>query len=163
MKINVIHHYDQDVDTVFRAFSTEDFYVKKFTECGARDVEVLESDRDEGRYAITTKRQVPADAPSVLKSILGEWNTITQTEEWEGSLGEEYYSELKIDAEGVPVTIRGTMNLQSEGDGCVNDVELDIQCGVPLIGKKLAEFVAADTKKTLDAEHEFIKRYLSGD
>ena len=47
-----------------------------------------------------------------------------------------------------------------DGDGCVNDIEMEVKCGIPLLGKKLAEFIAQDIEKILAAEYEFIKEQV---
>ena len=54
------------------------------------------------------------------------------------------------------------MELRSEGAGCVNDVQLEIKCGIPLIGGKLADFVGGDAGKATQAEYEFIRAHLAG-
>jgi hypothetical protein len=48
----------------------------------------------------------------------------------------------------------------AKGKGCVNEVEITIRASVPLIGSKLAQFVARDTEATLAAEYAFIQDYL---
>ena len=148
MKVNATHKYSCGMDELFGHFSKPEFYVQKFEGCG------------EDSFEIKTERDVPADVPGFLANFVSEWNTLTQTETWEGAKGDEYYNELDISAGGVPVEIRGSMNLTPDGDGCVNDIEMEIKCAIPLVGKKLAEFIANDTAKTLAAEYEFIKEFL---
>ena len=157
MKINATHHYGCTMEQLFELFSSKDYYVKKFAACGARNIEVVESEAGEGRFSITTEREVPADVPAVLRSFLGDWNALTQEENWEGAPGDEYYSDLEISSAGVPVEITGSMNLSAVDNGCVNDIEIDVKCGIPLVGKKLEQFVAADIEKTLAAEYDFTK------
>jgi hypothetical protein len=61
----------------------------------------------------------------------------------------------------VPVTVKGSMELRTEGGGCVNDVQLEVKCGIPLIGGKLADFVGGDAEKAVRAEYEFIRAHLA--
>lgn len=160
MKVTAEHHYDADVDSVFALFSDPDFYVEKFKAVGARSVEVLEFQADGPNLQFTINREMPANAPSVIKSIIGEWNMLTQKEDWGGDPGEEYWNEFDIDAHGTPVTIKGSMLLRADGDGCVNEIELDIRCGIPLLGRKVEQFVAEDAEDSLEGEYEFIKSRL---
>lgn len=160
MKVTATHRYDCSIDELYELFTQKQYYLDKFDACGAKNVEILEAaDTDEG-FVVESQREVPADVPGVLKSFLGEWNTITQSEVWDGEPGDEYYNDFEIAAEGVPVEMTGTMNLMPDGDGCVNEIEIDISCAIPLVGKKLAQFVASDTEKTLAAEYAYTKKQV---
>ncbi len=156
MKVTAEHHYDADVDTVFALFSDPGFYEDKFRAVGARHVKVLEFEADGPSLRFSIEREMPANAPSVIKSIIGEWNMLTQSENWGGDPGEEYWNEFDIKAHGTPVTIDGSMVLRAEGEGCVNEVELDIRCGIPLLGRKVEQFVAEDAEESLAGEYEFV-------
>lgn len=162
MKVSASHVYNKSSKELYELFTQADFYPEKFAGIGARDVEILSTQTEDSGFKITTRRQVPADVPGVLKTFLGEWNTVTQQEFWQPYGDDEYGNELVIDADGVPATITGTMLLRPEGDGCVNDVELDIVANIPLVGKALAEFIAKDSEKSLAQEFSFITQFLKG-
>ena len=156
------HEYSHPVETVWSVFTTPEFYQEKFEGVGARDVEVLSSDSEEGEFTVETRRDVPLDVPAMLKTILGEWNTMFQTEHWaEGAQG-EYLNELEMSGEGVPADMHGTMVLRPTKQGCVNEGEITIKAHVPLVGRKLEEFVARGAEAQLAAEYEFIRKYLAG-
>lgn len=163
MVVNALHRYPYPIDTVIGAFMDPDFYRAKFAAVGARSIEVLSSARDGDTFRIVVKREVPADVPGVLQSFLGAWNAIRQSERWERT-GDEYCNKLEIVAAGVPVTLRGTMRLRPAGaQACENDVQMDIHSSVPLLGRKLTEFVAQNTARGLEDEHRAISAWLAGD
>ena len=157
MKVSAQHRYDCSIDEIYALFTDKNFYLEKFAACGARDIKITKAAATDDGFIVDSEREVPADVPGVLKSFLGDWNKIRQTESWEGEPGDEYYNDFEIAAQGVPVEMSGTMNLMPEGDGCINDIEIEISCAIPLVGKKLAQFVASDTEKTLLAEYEFTR------
>jgi hypothetical protein len=159
MIINAAHAYAHPIDRVIAAFMDPDFYRYKFEAVGARNIRILSEDRGDDSYAIVTEREVPLEVPGVLKSFLGDWNTIRQSERWEHA-GGEYVNDLEISAAGVPVELRGSMLLRPEGEGCVNDVQMEISCQVPLVGGKLTEFVARNTEKGLVDEYAVIRQWL---
>lgn len=161
MKIKALHQYAKDVDTVFGLFHDPDFMKVKYEGIGARNVEVLECAGSGGRYTVKVKREIPADVPVLLKKFLNPWNTIVQSEKWEGKAGGPYRCQFGIDISGVPVNIKGVMEIRTQGDGCVNDVQLEVKCGIPLVGGKLADFVGSDAEKSTQAEYEFISAYLA--
>lgn len=161
MKIKVLHQYTKDVETVFGRFHDPEFMKIKYAGIGARHIEVLECAGSEGRYTVKIKREVPADVPSLLKKFLNPWNTLIQNEIWEGKTGGPYRCKIAIEIAGVPVSIGGVMELRTEGTGCVNEVQLEVKCGIPLIGGKLADFVGGDAGEAIQAEYEFIRAYLA--
>ncbi len=160
MKIKALHQYSQDVDTVFGLFHDPDFMKEKYVSIGARNVEVLECSGSDGRYSVKVRREVPADVPGLLKKFLNPWNTLTQSEQWEGSAGGPYRCKIAIEIAGVPVRLGGEMELRTQDGGCVNDVQLEVKCGIPLVGGKLADFVGGDAEKAIQAEYEFIRGRL---
>lgn len=131
----------------------------KFEGVGTRNVEVLECSARDNGYFTKTVREVPANVPGLLKKFLGAWNTVIQTEEWRQD-GPTWICNLTVEIKGVPVDISGTMKLHPEGKGSVNDVMITISCGIPLVGGKLADFVADDTGHAMDSEYEYIKTHL---
>lgn len=161
MKIKALHPYAKDVDTVFGLFHDPEFMKAKYVGIGARNVEVPECAENAGRYTVKIKREVPADVPALLKKFLNPWNTIVQNETWEGQADGPYRCKLNIEIAGVPVSIGGVMELRATADGCVNDVQLEVKCGIPLIGGKLADFVGGDAEKAIQAEYDFIRAHLA--
>lgn len=162
MKIKALHQYAKDVDTVFGLFHDPDFMKEKYVGIGARNVEVLECSGSDGRYSVKVRREVPADVPGLLKKFLNPWNTIVQSEQWEGPAGGPYRCKIAIEISGVPVSMGGEMDLRTQEGGCVNDVRIEVKCGIPLVGGKLADFVGSDAEKAIQAEYQFIRARLTG-
>ncbi len=160
MKIKVLHHYKQDVDAVFSRFHDPDFMQEKYTRIGARNVDVLECSGSDGAYRVKVKRDVPADVPGLFKKFLNPWNTLVQSEQWDGQAGGPWRCQIGIEISGVPVSISGDMELRTQDGGCVNEVRIEVKCGIPLIGGKLADFVGSDAEKAIQAEYEFIRGHL---
>lgn len=159
MDVQGLHPYQQGVDSVFKYFSDSDTIKTKYAAVGARNIEVLECREDGGALTVKIQREVPSDVPGLLKKFLGAWNKVIQTETWQQDGGVRT-CKMDINIVSVPVTVAGTMTLRPEGSGCVNDVQINVHCGIPLVGGKLADFVGGDTKKNMDAEYDYIKGQL---
>lgn len=158
--IEAIHEYDHDLETVYGEFTNPDFYIAKFEGVGARNVEVVGCSEDDGVFAIETSREVPLEVPGALKSLLGGWTTIVQSEEWTETEDGEYVNQLEIASDGVPANMSGTMRLYATDAGCVNEVSITIDCSLPLIGGRLERFVGATTSAQLDEEYAFVQSWL---
>lgn len=160
MEVRAAHTYNQNVDTLFKHFADQEKVLSKHQALGARDIEVIKFEASDTSLDVIISREVPADVPGAMKKFLGEWNTVKQTESWSGTPGKGYKCNISIDLDGVPVTIKGTMELSADGEGCVNNVCLDVTCGIPLVGKKLAEFVGKQSKESMELEYRQIKSEL---
>jgi len=160
MEVRDQHSYTQDVDTVFKHFCDSAQVQSKHEALGARNINLAQFDAEETSLNVIIEREVPADVPKAMKKFLSDWNMVKQTEAWTGTPGEGYKCNIEIDIHGVPVTIKGTMELTAEGNGCVNDIFLDIKCGIPLVGKKLAELVGSQSKKSMREEYQQIQTEL---
>ena len=163
MKIKAVHQYAKDVDTVFGLFHDPAFMKVKYEGIGARNVEVLECAGSEGRYTVQVKREVPADVPSLLKKFLNPWNTIVQSETWEGKAGGPYRCKFTVEIASVPVSMSG------EPGCCAADVahqpilqSAQRQQAAELHIRRRAD-VAQPTEQPLVHEHRVERRQIAGD
>ncbi len=160
MDITDTHRYPCVIANVFKFFSEPNYIKAKFEGIGARNIQIIECAPVDSGYLVKTQREIPSEVPSVLKSLLGAWNKVIQTEQWQLQDG-VYRCQLEVNVVGVPVSVKGTMELRSNEEGCCsNEVKMKVTSGIPLLGGKLAEFVGGDTKKAMDAEYAFIKANL---
>ena len=161
MEVRDQHSYTQDVDTVFKHFCDSEKVQSKHQALGARNIKLAQFDANETSLNVIIEREVPADVPKAMKKFLGDWNLVRQTETWTGTPGDGYNCKIVIDIHGVPVTIEGSMELKPEGEGCVNSVYLEIKCGIPLVGKKLADLVGGQSRKSMREEYQQILTELA--
>lgn len=160
MEIRGKHLYSQSVDELFQAFGSPEMITRKLESLGAKEIKLSRCELTESRLEIDLDRKVPAEVPGMLKKFLGEWNHVSQKESWTGTPGQGYQCQVEVHIDGVPVKISGTMRIAPEAGGSSNEVVFTISCGIPLVGKKLAEFVAHSTEQAMEQEYQFIKHYL---
>ena len=163
MEIRRDHEYAHDTDAVYALFTDAEEIDLKQQALGAREIEIEECDVDDDGAAVQFVRELPADVPGILKKFLQPWNTVEQTEQWQECEDDVYEADLTIDIRNVPVTVEGTLQLVPTDNGCVNHVRLSVECGIPFVGKTLAEFVAADCKRLIRDEYEYITERLADD
>ena len=157
MEVKAKHVYKKSVDAVFATFGDKAGLEKKFQALGARNIKIESCKSTKNSLDVIMTREVPVDAPAILKKFLGEWNSARQEEHWKGTPGKSYEADLKVTFKGVPVTITGKMLLSGDAKGCVNDVTLRVESSVPLIGGKLAEFVGNSAASEAQKQYEYIR------
>ena len=161
MKVRRDHEYAHGTDAVYALFTDAAEIEAKQEALGARNIRIEECESDGDGAVVRFVRELPADVPGILKKFLQPWNTVEQSEEWRSVDGGVYKANLAIDITGVPVTITGTLELRPTDDGCVNHVRMTVDCGIPFVGKTLAEFVGKDCKRIVAEEYIFISERLS--
>ena len=160
MKIRRDHEYAHSTDTVYALFTDRKAIRAKQKALGSRNLRIAECKRNAGGAVVSFVRELPADVPGVLSKFVQPWNTVEQSEQWTCYADGVYQAELDVDIAGVPVTVAGTLELEPRDDGCVNHVRMTIECGIPFIGKTLADFVAQDCKRLIAEEYKFISDRL---
>ncbi len=159
MKVHLEHKYNVDVDSLYTLFKDPDFILERYLETGATHVELLElSDDDE--LLIRVEREVEVDVPAFLSKIMQPRTRVLQTERWQGEAGGPYHNDMQVEIRGTPVKLQVKMELLAKGKGCLNRVQIEATCGIPLLGSKIADFVGKDAERTANLEYEFIKAYL---
>ena len=160
MKIRQDHEYAHDLEAVYALFTDMEEVEAKHAALGARSFRIEECELYEDGADICFSRELPADVPGILSKFLQPWNSVQQAEQWRSSDSGGYDAGLDIDIANVPVTITGTLELEPVDGGCVNHVRIDIDCGIPFVGRTLAEFVAKDCERLVADEYEYICRRL---
>ncbi len=160
MKIRRDHEYAHSTDAVFALFTDAKEIKAKQKALGARNIRVEECDTDDDGAVVRFVRELPAEVPGVLRKFLQPWNTVEQSEQWRDSGDGGYTANLAIDVANVPVTVSGTLKLEPLEDGCVNHIRMSVDCGIPFVGKTLAEFVAKDCKRIMADEYDYISNRL---
>lgn len=163
MQLSATHTYQHPVEAVFDALTDFEAMKAKYEALGQSDVELVRRDEaDDGSVTVVTRRVVPLDLPGFAKKVLSPRQSVTQTDEWTApdATGARDGT-FTVEAKGSPVTIRGTLRLVPTGArSCTNTTHVTIECKVPLIGGKIAEFVAGDTRKAVDHEQTWLRAHL---
>ncbi|MBK8971116.1 MAG: DUF2505 domain-containing protein [Hahellaceae bacterium] len=155
MKVQVEQRFSQPIDKVFAAFGDRARLEEKLRFLGSRNVQIKSFESSPSHIVAHIVREVPAEAPAMLKKFIAEWNTTEQKEEWKGSPEAGYSGTFSVNLVGIPVTISGRFSLKAAGNETLQLVELEADSRVPLVGKKLAEFTAGKSKEALLAEMAF--------
>ena len=142
MKVTRDYHYKQSVEEIAATYLDDDFLQAQQGCMGGRNIEINVDAYDDDTYEVCIDQEKPSDIPSYLKTFAAPWNRVVVEETWEGSEGGPYNAESSITIEKVPVNIDCKIRIAASGKGCKVSYQYDISSGVPLVGKKIAEFAA---------------------
>jgi len=152
-------NYAQDIDTVYR-FVTDPERIKKRCEASGEKNVRIQVEESGGTLVITSTREIDSDLPGFAKKLFSATNTIVERREWRDA-GDKKTCRSHIDVVGTPGKIDSNITISPSGSGCTYDIEFEVTAKVPLIRKKLEEFVAKTTMEGMREEHEFNQRELN--
>ena len=155
---NLTINYKQDLDTVYRFVTDPDRIKERCEAQGERNVRV-EVEESGGTKIITSTREIDSDLPGFAKKLFNSTNTIVERREWRDA-GDKKTCKSHIDVLGTPGKIDSNITISPSGSGCTYDIEFEVTAKVPLIRKKLEEFIAKTTLEGMREEHAFIQRKL---
>src|SRR5690606_1349511 len=129
---------------------------------GARNARAAEIQKDDAAGKLVVERAMTAstEVRAVLAGVHREWNRVRQEEHWFRKDDGAWHSEFRVRIEGVPARTNGVMRLLGNGDRCINYVNLSVLCEVPLLGRKIARFLAEDSRAKIDREYQAICHLL---
>ena len=161
-RMKVSHHYDADVETVYRLISDPAFIERKYADQGATDITI---DSADGGGAISNEitRKVTIDLPGFAKKVMSPTNTMVQKERWSppDASGQRVCT-YSIEVHGVPSRISGTVTLSPDAGGTRQDIEAEVKVSIPLLGGKLEKFAVESGTKQLADEATFTQKELAG-
>mgnify|MGYP001815588078 CR=1 FL=1 len=155
---NLTINYEQDLETVYRFVTDPDVIKKRCEAQGERNVRI-EVEESGGTKIITSTREIDSDLPGFAKKLFSSTNTIIERREWRDA-GDKKTCKSHIDVVGTPGKIDSNITISPNGTGCTYDIEFEATAKVPLIRKKLEEFVAKTTLAGMRDEHAYNQREL---
>lgn len=164
MDFSVTHTYPRSAARVFAALTDFDCVRDKYEALGHDDVELVSCDEDDdGGVTLVTRRVVPLELPGFAKRVLSPRQSVTQTDTWFAPDGDGVRTgTFAVVAKGTPIQVRGTMRLSPDGARrCTNVTGVTVECKIPLLGGKIAAFVAGDTRRAVDHEHTWMSEHLA--
>lgn len=157
--MSVVHHFCADADRVFALMTDAESLQARCLALGEKNVScAVEA---QGRKTLVKlKRTVKRDLPKVLAAMFSSENTLVMTEQWE-AVGSTYLGSYTAEVVGQPVVFSAKFKLKPAADGGC-DYSIDYQCkaSIPLVGKKVEEFIISQTAGGLKDEMDWTRKQL---
>jgi len=165
MQFTETHTYKHPAAKVFTMLTDFDAVKEKYEALGQSDVQLVRCDRGkDGSVTLVTRRVVPLELPGFAKRVLSPKQRVTQTDEWSAADSKGVRTgTFAVEAKGTPVRVFGSLRLVPKGTkGCTNTTAVTVECKLPLIGGKIADLVAKDTRRAVDHEQAWTTTHLKG-
>lgn len=148
--------FDASADAVLRMLTDQNFYQSKYEALGMEGINVETTSQKDASFAVLARYKAHTELPlpGWAKRVLPETIRVEQTDYWSPGAGK---GGLHIHLQGTPVRINAEMQVKEVDGKAVNTVQWRFDCPVPLVGQKLAEFVAADVCTKAERDHAFVR------
>jgi len=153
MQVEWEDRYDAPAEVVLRMFADPAFHERKLAEMGLARFEVLDHEHDDHGFAIRVLRHVPANLPGIKAGA----TQVTHSERWQLPEGT---GEIRAEPKGMPLDMRCSATVEDRDSGCVARYRWEVKASLPVVGRSLEKFVAADMKKRAAEEAEIARRFL---
>lgn len=154
-EFSVDHAYDVDAPTLFSVLTDGAYLEAKFLATGFTEVEIIAAGPERVELTRTTEPPLPGFA----KKVLGGKQKIHETQDW--TAGDRPHATFRGESAGTPVKLHGTVTVDPDGTTSVLRIRGVAEVRLPLIGGKIADFVAGEATKSLEREYVFTRTWLS--
>jgi hypothetical protein len=112
-----------------------------------------------GMRVVVDQTRPTAGVPSVARTFVGDDVRIVQRETWDSATS----ARLVVEIPGKPGSLDAAISLASNGAGTVETVSGEVEVKVPVLGGRLAGFLADALRMALDTEERVGRAWLAGD
>ncbi|MEZ5436054.1 MAG: DUF2505 domain-containing protein [Pseudomonadales bacterium] len=158
--MSITHQFSEDADTVFAAMTNSDWLTQRCADLAEKNVSctVAENGR---KTTVQLQRTVKRDLPKVLAAMFNAENTLTMNEQWE-VVGSTYMGTYSVEVQGQPVNLSARFKLKPAAEGgCEYSIDYQCKAAIPLVGKKVEEFIISQTAGGLEQEVAWLKKKLA--
>lgn len=162
MRLHHDYSFDAACEDVYALLTDEDFQNERIEGTGVDPTASVTQDGESDIVTITL-RLPTAGAPSAMRTFVGDHLVVTDERHWgaEEADGARRGS-LTVRVADVPVSMRGTVSLVPDGDGCVLTVDGDLRCSIPIVGRMIETQLAEGLDGVVDAEADAVAARLDG-
>lgn len=158
---SVRHHFDEDVEKMFALVTDADFLRRRAEAAGEKEIEV-KVDRAGGQLTIEIARVIEQSLPGFMKKLFSPRNRLVDRQAWR-SEGAAHLSDWTVQlGDGKRIQLRGRLTLApGAAGGCDYTETFTAEASIPLVGGRVAKYVAGETEASIRRQIEFTARELA--
>ena len=155
--------YPGTVAQVHAAFCDQAYWEARLAESGADEasLDVFRLGHDGGVDVMTTQVLRAERMPSIVHQFHRGDLHIRRAETWTGLAGDFAEATVASSIENAPVTLNGEALLTPVPIGAKLSFRATVEVRIPLVGKKLENFIGTQLMNLLHDEQEFTTRWIA--
>lgn len=163
MRVQRVQHYPLAADELLAVLTDRDFFLARHAMSGIADVhfDVFAEQRDGLLIRMLRDIDIPLEkVPSFARRFLSSRATLVQEFLWYQRQQQPFRARYRFALGKVPVEVRGEVLLRDHQQGAEQQLKVEVNSSLPLIGSKLAALVGERVDRALDSDYRATLRYL---
>lgn len=163
MKFSVEHFFPFTIDQLWPVYGEATYLTEKYKALGSSGLYIHESYTDTSTIRVVLERTITPDlhnVPDWVRKKIARDYVMRHENRCQRISAERVDFQLRIIPKGAPVSIMGNGSMLQQGATTLFRAGFDVECSIPLVGKKVAEVFAGKVKEALAEDWAFTENYV---
>lgn len=153
LKREEAHAFAQPVEMVVARWTDEAFLTAMMEAQGSRDIAVTVERPSPQEIHVTITRQVPVDAPAMIRAVIGSWLDLTQRDVWTQRADGSWSAVRDAKPRGLSAEGQCLLTLVTQSDGgAACEATVSVQSRAPMVAAMVESLMLEDSTKMLRQE-----------
>lgn len=162
MRFSLQQDFPFGIDALWPVYGAPAYLEAKYKALGAHSLRIQVAETTDEEIRVVLERTIAPDlrgVPDWARKMLGA-EYVMRHENHCRRTGTAAQVHLRITPAGAPVTIEARGQLGDRGERAHLALEFQVECSIPLVGKKVAELFAAKIREALAEDYDFTRDYV---
>lgn len=147
------HDFAAPVDTVVTRWTDADFLTAMMQDQGSRAIAVTVEHLSPGEIQVTITRQVPVDAPAMIRAVIGSWLDLTQRDVWTRAPDGSWRAVRDAKPKGLSAEGQCLLTLIPDAEGGTTcAATISVQSRAPMVAAMVESLMLEDSTRLLRQE-----------
>lgn len=164
VKFSLSQDFPVSLDVLWPVYGSPAYLEAKYKALGSTNLRILEAKTDDTSINVVLERTIAPDLrslPDWARKMVARDYVMRHENRCQRSSPTHASVSLGIKPLGSPVDIHGRGSLSEPAPGQTRlALEFDVECRIPLVGKKVAELFAIKIREALAEDHDFTLAYI---
>lgn len=153
LKRQEAHAFALPVELVVARWTDEAFLAAMMEAQGSRDIAVTVERPASGEIHVAITRQVPVDAPAMIRAVIGSWLELTQRDVWTQAVDGSWSAVRDAKPKGLAAEGQCLLTLTPQGeDSTACAATVSVQSRAPMVAAMVESLMLEDSTKLLRQE-----------
>ncbi|MFN3474932.1 MAG: DUF2505 domain-containing protein [Blastomonas sp.] len=151
------HEFGKPVALVVACWTDEAFLTGMMQAQGSREVRVTVERPEAGQIHVTITRQVPVKAPALIRSVIGSWLDLTQSDIWQQHADESWTAIRNAKPKGLAAEGAAHITLMPVAEDRTRcEAEISVSSRAPMVADMVEKLMLEDSTRLLLEEFAWI-------
>lgn len=151
------HDFALPVEKVVACWTDKAFLAGMMTAQGSRDVGVVVERPEPGQIHVSITRQVPVNAPALIRTVIGSWLNLTQQDIWQQHADGSWTAVRHAKPKGLAAEGAAQITLMPVSDAASRcDAQISVSSRAPMVADMVETLMLEDSTGLLIEEFAWI-------